>query len=626
MRAITNPHRVFLVSGGIVCLALLTLINVQGWAVHVATQSLLLYAGIAGMVILPSPPTPLPQGKGRQRAQLNSAVEFGWWFNKIHPLVVILLMALVVRLVGLDSIVSLYVDELYPASQVTRLRENAFTLILTPMDEPLPFTWVYVSWQYVSTLVFGANLFALRVVSALVGTLTVWATYGLAQVWFGRGVALLTALLLATFPPHIHLSRLGIINVPDALFGVLALWLLSRAWQGGREWALAGAALGATAYFHEGGRLLYPALIALWLLTCIGGWRTRWRGLVTFAGCALVVAAPVMITLAASGQALSPRLADAGVTGEFWWALLTSPLQDGLWTIYLRDMLTPALLHYVSTYDSSVIYYGGQTALVLPYLVPFFLMGIVVLLLRIHQPAARLLLLWLIGTAIGNSLLGFTVNRYTARFLVAFPAIAMVVGMGMVYLTPRPLSVNRERVSEEHGEGEDNVTPPRLSLHCNGEGEKSSQKQRLIRWIVPLVALMLAMGQVVYYFAIHLPEYNQQIRSVPDEVDVIQRSAALPDGTQAYLITDVPYYRGAFDILPRYWGVEMALTTLTPADVTDAWLDALPAPPLAFFIAPQDIATLALLQARYPQLSPAIASPYHVPMDKQYALYRVVLE
>jgi 4-amino-4-deoxy-L-arabinose transferase-like glycosyltransferase len=606
----------FVLPAGFTCLALLTLINVQALPVQALIQSLLLYGGIA-LIVLAFLPPPFASFTYLRFKFLRVPPSLP--VSILSPVLAILLLALILRLIGLSTFVSMYMDELYPASQVTRLRENPFTPILTPMDEPLPFTWVYVSWQYASTLVFGANLFALRVVGAVFGTLTVWATYHLAAVWYGRSVGLLAALVLATFPPHVHLSRLGIINVPDALFGVLALWLLSRAWQGERTWAMAGAALGATAYFHEGGRLLYPALTALWMLTCIGGWRTRGRGLMTFVACALLTAAPVLITLAATGQALSPRLADAGVTGEFWWALLASPVQDGLWTVYLRDLLAPALLHYVSLPDSSLIYYGGQTALVLPYLVPFFLIGIIVLVLRLRQPAPRLLLLWLLGTAIGNSFLGFTVNRYTARFLVAFPAIAITVAVGM--WTIITLTLNPSACASWRGTFQSRFA----ALNLQAKTLSSDMTPKMI-FAMSIVFIVLALGQVVYYFAIHLPEYNRQIRSVPDEVDVIQRTAALPDGTQAYLITDVPYYRGAFDILPRFWGVDLSLMLLTTESITDSWLDALPAPPLAFFIEHEDSATLARLRARYPSLSTAIASPYNVPADKQYALYTVVLE
>lgn len=592
---------------GIACLALLTLINVQALPVHAVIQSILLYGGI-GLSVLGFTSLSLPPFASFASLRFKSLLLIrrvspfppSLRDSILSPLLAILVLALTLRLIGLTDYVSMYVDELYPASQVTRLYEKPFTPLLTPMDEPLPFTWVYVSWQYISTLIFGANLFALRVVGAVVGTLTVWATYHLAALWYGRSLGLLAALVLATFAPHIHLSRLGIINTPDALVGVLALWLLSRAWKSGQSWALAGAALGATAYFHEGGRLLYPALILIWMVTCISGWQARWRGLLTFAACALLTAAPVLITLAAGGLSLSPRLADAGVTGEFWWALFTSPVQDGLWTVYLRDLLTPALLHYVSLPDSSLIYYGGQTALVLPYLVPFFLLGIVALLLRLRQPPARLLLLWLLGTAIGNSLLGFTVNRYTARFLVAFPAIAMTLAMGLwsvLILIARPF-----------------------------EASMSSRTRRGVRLIATAVGIALALGQPIYYFAVHLPDYNHAIRISRDEGDVVQRTAELPAGTRAYLITDVPHYRGAFDILPRFWGVQLSLTLLTTENVTDSWLDALPAPPLAFFIEPDDSATLARLQERYPSLSAAIASPYNVPADKQYALYTVVLE
>src|SRR5690606_27829994 len=123
--------------------------------------------------------------------------------------------------------------------------------------------------------ILGHNLTGLRIFSAVFGTLTVPALYLLARELFDRRTALLAALLLATFPPHIHFSRLGLNNIADPLFGVLALAFLVRGLKRGglRDYALSGVMLGLTQYFYEGGKLLYPLLFGAWLLLALCFWR-----------------------------------------------------------------------------------------------------------------------------------------------------------------------------------------------------------------------------------------------------------------------------------------------------------------------------------------------------------------
>ncbi|HRF98926.1 MAG TPA: hypothetical protein PLZ51_27135, partial [Aggregatilineales bacterium] len=100
-------------------------------------------------------------------------------------------------------------------------------------------------------------------------------------------VAFVSAVMLATLPIHIQFSRLALNNIADPLFGTLTFYFIARGFKyphkmrGNFAWA--GAMLGLTQYFYEGGRFLYPALTLGWL-GFLGGWAylRHIRPLITF--------------------------------------------------------------------------------------------------------------------------------------------------------------------------------------------------------------------------------------------------------------------------------------------------------------------------------------------------------
>jgi hypothetical protein len=65
----------------------------------------------------------------------------------------------------------------------------------------------------------------------------------------------------------------------------------------------------------------------------------------------------------------------------------------------------------------------------------------------------------------------------------------------------------------------------------------------------------------------------------------------------------------------------MTITTITPQQFTREYIAALPLDKsYAFFVAPDDTATPALLSERF-KLEPPQQSPYNVPTDKVFTLY-----
>ena len=132
-----------------------------------------------------------------------------------YLLIIILVIAAVLRLVALDSYpVGLNADE-------AALGYNAYSLMLTGRDEhghflPLhlesfgdfkPALYAYLLIPVIK--VFGLTEFAVRLPSALAGIAAVWLIYKFTKQLINENCALITALLLAIMPWHIHFSRGG---------------------------------------------------------------------------------------------------------------------------------------------------------------------------------------------------------------------------------------------------------------------------------------------------------------------------------------------------------------------------------------------------------------------------------
>ncbi|MEI2691806.1 MAG: glycosyltransferase family 39 protein [Anaerolineae bacterium] len=114
---------------------------------------------------------------------------------------------------------------------------------------------------------FGVGVTQMRVVSALVGVLTVAAFYLLARDLFGRRVALAATALLATSRWHVTFSRIvyELIMQPGVMI-LLTLFLLRALRTGKRwQWALAGVMLALGLNTYTAFRVV-PVIVAAFLL------------------------------------------------------------------------------------------------------------------------------------------------------------------------------------------------------------------------------------------------------------------------------------------------------------------------------------------------------------------------
>lgn len=565
---VTAPRPVLIL--GVLLLLTLTLMNSVPYdqGVPVALQALLLLAG-AGLVTL---------GMAAS-ARSSSAPRRGEPLRRIEmlALVVIFIFAAAVRVVDLERAVPRLVDEMHAVRAVTRLWETSDLPLLSQQGEVIAFTWVYPLAQAGAARIYGPSLTALRVISAVCGVFTVLALWGLARILFDRHIALLAALILAAFPPHVHFSRLGLNNIADPLCGTLALMFIARGLRDRRpvDFALAGMALGFTQYFYEGGRLIFPPLALMFAL-----WGRSPRPLlriflVTFA----LVAAPVYLAWIITGQAIFPRL-DAASTPGYWGDLmLRGPLGAPL--AVLHDATGP-LRFYISQPDR-FWFYGGSSPLVLWWLVPALLLGVAHALRYLRAPGMALLIAWPLLVALGN--VPLAEQRDAARYVVAFPALALLGALGI---------------------------------------------QQAARQIIPRYAtaalvcagVIVAAGQTAYYFRQHLPAYNAQFSAAAVVDDMLFRMVTLPPGTHVYIIGEAVVRYDDVTAYAQYKArSDLSFSILYPSEVTPNYVnELLPAGRLAFFIEAAHPQTAAILGQTY-SLGRAYLSPYDLPPGDQYLLY-----
>ena len=114
--------------------------------------------------------------------------------------------------------------------------------------------------------VWGRTPFAVRFAAALLGTLTVPATFLMARAWFDEWVGLWSAALIAVAPWPVNLSRIGLRAVSMPFVTAVACWLW---WEGRRKQGrartlylvLGGVFLGLSLYTYTAARLV-PVAVA----------------------------------------------------------------------------------------------------------------------------------------------------------------------------------------------------------------------------------------------------------------------------------------------------------------------------------------------------------------------------
>jgi hypothetical protein len=514
-------------------------------------------------------------------------------------LLLIAVLAFGVRVYHLDTAVRASIDEVHFMGGIRMLRDDPDYPLLRGGFYILPVTMM---GSYFSTLGVTAverlDLFGLRFMHTIVGTLNVLAVYGLCRALFSRRVAVAAALVCLALPLHIHFSRVNSAHMFDTLFGTLLVMFIARGLQTNRriDWAFGGIALGLTQYFFEGGRLLFPPVVALWVIVlAISQWRRlrhHGNGLLICIVAALFTAAPVYYSLYATDTPRARRYTDSGVSVEYFTEMLQGGLDQGDIDQLLQRVTNPFLM-YVNRSELVPQYFGGDQPIIPTIYVPLFLLGVFYLIWRWRSPSI-IIVIWIVGTALGNSLLHD--QWQSPRYVEVTPALAIAVAVGICYLPPLLLGSSR---------------PPGRTMGV----------------VTMAAAAIVGASMVGYYFGPHLRLFNTQFRQTKDHSDGVDAAlrlveAGYPPGTHILVIGDPELDPNVpVEVMVFHVGDIYDFQSYHSTDVDETFFQWMPHNGnYAFFVDPADRRIIDLIERHFevepPQYSPTI----DLPPNREYIL------
>lgn len=138
-----------------------------------------------------------------------------------EPIVFLLLIiAVSLRLFALDNIPGLIGDESWGFAQVQLFSQGLDYTFIVPSQR-----WFNPLYGFIVWLVRASDPFWMRIPSVLFGVGTIYLTYRFFKNLYDQKTALLIAAVVATFPPHIHYSRLAWDCCLIPLFSLLLTYL-----------------------------------------------------------------------------------------------------------------------------------------------------------------------------------------------------------------------------------------------------------------------------------------------------------------------------------------------------------------------------------------------------------------
>jgi Dolichyl-phosphate-mannose-protein mannosyltransferase len=272
----------------------------------------------------PSRPEPDRRGQGRRIDAIPV---------RVH-LAAILALAAGLRLWQLNE-VGFNSDEAVYSGQAAAIADDPELKELFPVFRAHPLLFqAFLSLGFRIDLGVGFE----RVASAVAGVATVYLTYELGRLLYGRRAGLFAALLMALMPYHVVVTRQVLLDGPMTMFATLALVLLCRFVLSGRPaWLYAtGAAMGLTFLAKETGIVLIGAIFAFLALT--PELRVRLRDVAIATGVMALIIVPFPLTLMSAGHT---------GTGESYltWQLFRRPNHD--WLFYpetVPEVIGPLVL------------------------------------------------------------------------------------------------------------------------------------------------------------------------------------------------------------------------------------------------------------------------------------------
>ncbi len=234
--------------------------------------------------------------------------------RRLALITALLLVGAALRLHGLGGMTGMvHYDEAYYGVDALSLVAQPRLTPFFPANFGRESLWMYLLAP--SLAVFGGSSFALRIVAAFTGIVTLAAVYRLARELIGGRGALWALAALAVLFPHVLASHEAFRALLFPCVGALAFALLWSAHRTNqlRRWVAGGVLLGLLAYTYLAARL-WIGLAGLTLLWWAARASSRRRGVLAAAFVAALVALPLVIYLVNHPAAADERVEQVLVT------------------------------------------------------------------------------------------------------------------------------------------------------------------------------------------------------------------------------------------------------------------------------------------------------------------------
>ncbi len=294
--------------------------------------------------------------------------------------------------------------------------------------------WFFL--QSLSLSVFGDSVFGLRMLSVVVGTLTVLTTYLLVREMFGVGLAMVTSLLLAVYSFHIHFSRVALSSIADPFWTTLVFLLVIRGLASRRigYFVAAGVALGYSQYFYLGMRLLLITLsifLMYWFVKDRHAIVSHLGNLVAMGAASVLTAVPLILYYLNRPSLFFEHYNAMGIFPSGWVGRIMQQTGESAIAIVL-DRIRRSFLFYNAIPDSSG-FYGPGTPLLEAISAVLFVFGLAYSIYRLRDRSYFLFVMWFALAVFFGAVMVIDENG-SERLVTASVPVIFFVALGLLKL------------------------------------------------------------------------------------------------------------------------------------------------------------------------------------------------
>jgi 4-amino-4-deoxy-L-arabinose transferase and related glycosyltransferases of PMT family len=292
------------------------------------------------------------------------------------------------------------------------------------------------NWSFVPTaiseLIFGKNILAVRLPSALAGMLAVLFVYLAARELFNPTIALMAAAFLATLPYNLHFSRVGVANIVDSLMSSLIFWLIARAIKKDdlRYYYSAGAMGGLCIYTYAGTRLalLLAGIAILFLIIRQKSYLSSHRKhLLAFSTAIVISAAPQAAFFVRHPDIFFGRFAQEGILFNGWLTQQEAQTGKSVWEILFQQFTKTTMVFIASPAIGNFFNSPSPYLTILGSIL--FLLGMAYAFAYGFETRYFILLIWFWAVILFGGILTMNPPANT-RMLMTSPAVALLMALG----------------------------------------------------------------------------------------------------------------------------------------------------------------------------------------------------